>query len=129
MPSSEGVVCGANRRLTSSMSNARTFYTNVSNTDRDSIPGCSKTRKPSREMRTKGMERPPYASASCVCVSTLPQVMSGCASAAASKTGVNARHGAHQEAHQSSTTMPGLLTMDSKFSNAICTVAMGPSFS
>jgi hypothetical protein len=34
-------------------------------------------------------------------VSTLPNVMSGCFSLAAWKTGANIRHGPHQDAHQS----------------------------
>jgi hypothetical protein len=57
-------------------------------------------------------------------VSTLPKVMSGCCLLAAWKTGANIRHGPHQEAHQSTSVIPGLVTVSSNVSLVSATVDM-----
>ena len=57
-------------------------------------------------------------------VSILPKVMSGCCSLAASKTGANIRHGPHQEAHQSTRVIPGLVTVSSNVSSVSAMVLM-----
>ena len=46
-------------------------------------------------------------------MSILPNVISGCCVLAAWKTGANIRHGPHQEAHQSTSVIPGLVTVSS----------------
>ena len=57
-------------------------------------------------------------------VSILPNVMSGCCSLAAAKTGANIRHGPHQEAHQSTSVIPGLVTVSSNVSLVSAMVLM-----
>ena len=57
-------------------------------------------------------------------VSILPNVMSGCCLLAAWKTGANIRHGPHQEAHQSTRVIPGLVTVSSNVSLVSAMVVM-----
>ena len=57
-------------------------------------------------------------------VSISPNVMSGCCSLAAAKTGANLRHGPHQDAHQSTRVIPGLVTVSSNVSMVSATVLM-----
>ena len=89
-----------------------------------SAPGCENTRMPSRNAIRVGIEviwaaaeSPPWSS-----VSILPNVMSGCFSLAAWKTGANIRHGPHQVAHQSMSVIPGLVTVSSNLSLVTATV-------
>ncbi len=49
------------------------------------------------------------ASSGCASVSTFAHTMSSCLFAAASKVGANMRHGAHQLAQKSMTTIPSFL--------------------
>ncbi len=58
-------------------------------------------------------------------VSTLPNTMSGCACEAASNTGANCRHGPHQDAQKSTSTMSLSSTAVSKVPAVNATVAMG----
>src|SRR3954454_21394084 len=60
-------------------------------------------------------------------VSTLPKVMSGCLSDASSNTGANCRHGPHQEAQKSTSTVPSPATTSLKLSVVSSTVAMSCS--
>src|SRR5690606_4955699 len=53
------------------------------------------------------------------------KVTSGWAAEASSNTGAKARHGPHQEAHQSTRTMPSALTVSSKLVDVSSTVAIG----
>ena len=57
-------------------------------------------------------------------MSILPNVMSGCCLLAAWKTGANIRHGPHQEAHQSTRVIPGLVTVSSNVSLVSAMVVM-----
>ena len=60
-------------------------------------------------------EIPAWPASSCsASVSTLPNVMSGLASDAASKTGPNCLHGPHHSAQKSTRTMPSPVTVSSK---------------
>ena len=49
-------------------------------------------------------------------VSILPNRTSGCSSLAAENTGPNCLHGPHHSAHQSTSVMPGWVTVSSKVS-------------
>ena len=49
-------------------------------------------------------------------MSILANVISGCCVLAAWKTGANIRQGPHQEAHQSTSVIPGLVTVSSNVS-------------
>ena len=55
-------------------------------------------------------------------VSILPNVMSLWVSLAASKIGPNIRQGPHQDAHQSTSVMPSLVTTSSNVSSVSATV-------
>src|ERR1039457_4238848 len=95
--------CMANLPRISFISSPLTAWMTFSSEAAGSAPGCENTGMPSRNAIRVGIEviraaadRPPWSS-----VSTLPNVMSGCFSLAAWKTGANIRHGPHQDAHQS----------------------------
>src|SRR6185437_3862336 len=95
-----------------------------------SAPGCEKTMTPSRNAISVGIDEiwPAAASSGWSSVSTLPKVMSGCCSLAASKTGANIRHGPHQDAHQSTRVIPGPVTVSAKESLVSATVLIFSSF-
>ena len=91
-----------------------------------SAPGWENTRMPSRKAISVGIEpiRAAADSSGWSSVSTLPKVMSGCWSLAAWKTGANIRHGPHQEAHQSTSVIPGFVTVSSNVSMVSAMVLM-----
>ena len=95
-----------------------------------SAPGWEKTRMPSRKAIRVGIEviRAAPASAGWSSVSILPNVISGCLSLAAWKTGANIRHGPHQDAHQSISVIPGRKTTSSNVSEVSATVLISCSF-
>jgi hypothetical protein len=82
-------------------------------------PGCENTSAPSRKAISVGIDMMPAAraNATSASVSILPNTMSPCCSAAASKTGANMRHGPHHDAHQSTNTISLSLIVDSKVSS------------
>ena len=106
------------------MSRSRTAWMTCSSAAAGSAPGREKTRTPSRKAISVGIEviRAAPASAAWSSVSTLPNVMSGCLSAAAAKTGANIRHGPHQDAHQSTSVIPSRMTVSSNVSSVSATV-------
>ena len=81
---------------------------------------------PSRKAIRVGMEpiRAAADSSGWSSVSILPNVMSVCCSLAAWKTGANIRHGPHQEAHQSTSVIPGFVTVSSNVSLVSAMVLM-----
>ena len=100
------------------MSRSRTAWMSCSSDAAGSAPGWEYTRMPSRNAISVGMEpiRAAAESSNWSSVSILPNVISGCFSLAAWKTGANIRHGPHQEAHQSTRVIPGLVTVSSNVS-------------
>src|SRR5450755_4558866 len=122
-PSCAAILLRISLRI-SFMSSPLTAWMTFSSEAAGSAPGCENTRMPSRKAIRVGMEviwaaadSPPWSS-----VSTLPNVMSGCFSLAAWKTGANIRHGPHQDAHQSISVIPGPVTVSSNVSSVTATV-------
>ena len=106
------------------MSRSRTAWMTCSSEAAGSAPGWENTRMPSRKAISVGIEviRAAPDSAGWSSVSTLPNVMSGCLLAGGRKTGANIRHGPHQDAHQSTSVIPGLVTVSSNVSSVSATV-------
>jgi len=81
-----------------------------------SAPGWLKTRMPSRKAMRVGIEVI-FAAADSACsasVSTLPNTMSGWVALACSKIGLKVRHGPHQDAQKSTSTISLSSTVCSK---------------
>src|ERR1035437_160125 len=99
-----------------SMSSPRIWAMTCSSAEAGSDPGWLKTRMPSRKAISVGMDviRAVAASDCSASVSTLPKMMSGWLTLALSKTGAKARHGPHQAAQKSTSTMSLLRTVCSK---------------
>ena len=106
------------------MSSSWTAWMTFSSEAAGSAPGWENTRMPSRKAISVGIERIPAAPdrPGWSSVSTLPNVMSGCCPLAAWNTGANIRHGPHQDAHQSISVIPGLVTVSSNVSSVSATV-------
>src|SRR6266487_529351 len=131
-PSRRGYRAGAARcwsailARTSSMSRPRTASMTCSSAAAGSAPGWEKTRMPSRNAISVGIEkiRSAAARACSASVSTLPNTMSGCFRLACSYTGAKRRHGPHQPAQKSTSTIPSPVTVCSKVSLVSATVVI-----
>src|ERR1700748_3399845 len=109
------------------MSRSWTALMTCSRAGAGSAPGWEKTRMPSRKAISVGIEviRAAAASSCWSSVSILPKRTSGWSSLAAWNTGPNCLHGPHHSAHQSTSVMPGWVTVSSKVSWVSSIVLMG----
>ncbi|VWX48318.1 conserved hypothetical protein [Micrococcus sp. 116] len=121
--------CSSARRRTSAMSRPLTWSSSCSSAVPGRAPAWENTSTPPRKAMSVGMEVMPAIAASCCwsSVSTLANTTSSCFSEAASNTGANWRHGPHQPAQKSTSTVSFSATVEPNSSRVRSLVAtVGP---